>query len=148
MSLRALTPAEVQANRAAAASTIKLRLGLPASPSSWTWEQAQQYKAELAAYIAARPAEFPTAQDQKTAALVLANPHTPPEDASFDWAMFGAEYVKPVASIGEGTASALEGVAAALKSTKWLIPLALVAVVVIGLFAFANRTGARRAAAA
>lgn len=138
MSLRALTPAEVQANRNAAAAAIKLRLGLPASPSSWSYEQRGQYNAELARYIAARPAEFPDLNDQRNAASVLASPQTALEDTSFDWGMFATETARPVTDLGEGVASTL-------SMGKWLIPVVTVAAVVIGLFALANRTGARRA---
>lgn len=115
------------AARALAVKNVRAQLGLSDTPSDWSYEQRTTYNHALADYIAARPAEF-SDQDALNAALVSSTVYGPLDDASFDWAMLGAETVKPV---GDALKSVGDGALTVANAAKWAIPLLAVLAVII-----------------
>lgn len=133
-----MTSEQISQNRANAIASVRASLGLNNTPSSWTLDQRNTYNKSLATFIATHPEQFGT-QDIENAEYVAKNPIGGLVDDSFQWTEFAAETVKP---LSDSAVSVGQGVFSVLKASKWAIPVVVVIVVVLGLFAFRKRLAA------
>lgn len=129
--LAVLTPADA---RKMAAGLVRTQLGLPESPSAWTYEQRVVYNKALAAYIAANPHLFED-RDLLTADLVSKQAYPALADDSFDVGAFVHETVKPAA---EAARAIGDGVFSVANAARWAVPAAA-AVLVVMVLIHANR---------
>ena len=127
-----------QAARLAAATAVRTQLGLPENRTLWTYEQRQRYIAALAAYIQTRPEQF-SDQTLTNADYAAKKPAQALADASFQWGDFATETFKP---LSDAALSVGDGVLTTLNLSRWIMPAAAIAGVLILLTGLSRRTGA------
>lgn len=131
-----------RANLRSAERAVRIAMGVDLQDGSapdLPYAQQIEYVGRLAAVILAHAAQF-NAATLATASDVAGKTYSPLADASFSWEDFaGAAYaaspVSALVDVGEGAKSAL-------SSLRWLLPLAMVAVVVIALLGFRKKVNA------
>jgi hypothetical protein len=106
-----------------------------------SYEQRSAYAAKLSKIILENPDRFAPGT-VATARGIAAKKFSPLDDTSFDWGDFSSNLADEAVELGGAVAAVGEGVKNGLKLTSWLIPLALVAVVIIALVGFKKRVGA------
>ena len=136
-----LTADQLALNRASAKNIAKVKLGLAGLPENqWTQEQMLNYNAALATIYASYPDQF-SDQDLVNAEYVKAHPGEPLVDASFSLGDFATEATKPLTDAAQSVGSGFFTLA---NAAKWAVPLVAAIAVVILLFSFARKTGARQ----
>ena len=135
-----LTADQLAANRQTAIANTRAALGLSNNVSTWTQEQRITYNAALATVLSASPDQF-SDQDLINAEYVKAHPGEPLVDASFSLGDFATEAAKPLTDAAQSVGSGFFTLA---NAAKWAVPLIGAALVVILLFSFARKTGARQ----
>lgn len=125
---------------AQARASIISTLGLPANESDWTFQNQTDYNRALATYIVGNAYLFTDAQVSAANASLNKNFGTL-ADTSFtgELATFGNAFVDEVSSAGSQVAGIGQGVLNLASISKYLIPLAGVAAIVILLFAFKKK---------
>lgn len=102
-------------------------------PKDFTFDQRTAYVHALAAYIADRPQLF-TDGTLATAANVSAKDYGSIADTAPTFDAFADAFIDEALAVGQSVASVGEGVKTGLKLTRYLIPAALVAAALIGLY--------------
>ena len=135
-----LTADQLAANRQTAIANTRAALGLSNNVTTWTQEQMLNYNAALATIYASYPDQF-SDQDLVNAEYVKAHPGEPLVDASFSLGDFATEATKPLTDAAQSVGSGFFTLA---NAAKWAVPLVAAIAVVILLFSFARKTGARQ----
>ena len=135
-----LTADQIAANRQTAIANTRAALGLSNNVTTWTQEQMLNYNAALATIYASYPDQF-SDQDLVNAEYVKAHPGEPLVDASFSLGDFATEATKPLTDAAQSVGSGFFTLA---NAAKWAVPLVAAIAVVILLFSFARKTGARQ----
>jgi hypothetical protein len=129
-----------QTARDAAALAVRTQLGLPENRTLWTYEQRRSYIAALSTYVQSRPEQF-SDQTLLNAEYAAKKPAQALEDDSFQWGDFAAETAKPLTDAAQSVG---QGALTTLNLTRWLMPAAAVATVLILLTGLARRSGATK----
>lgn len=126
-----------------AIAQIISNLGLSQDRSEWTYDERLAFNNALAKYIAANPELF-SAQDNANALISLNRNNAALSDNSFtsNFADFFSNLEDEAISAGESVAGIGQGVLNFASLSRWLIPLAGIAVVVILLWGFKKKQGA------
>ena len=135
-----LTADQLAANRQTAIANTRAALGLSNNVTTWTQEQRVTYNAALATVLSASPDQF-SDQDLVNAEYVKAHPGEPLVDASLSLGDFATEATKPLTDAAQSVGSGFFTLA---NAAKWAVPLVAAIAVVILLFSFARKTGARQ----
>lgn len=126
-------------SRDAAISKVRAALGLTnLHPGDWTHDQRLAYNAALSAEIIRRSADFPAAE-VAVARQINANPTPRLEDAGFDFGMLATETLRPITDAAQSVG---DGALSVANMSRWLLPLAALAFVVIFFTGHARRSGA------
>lgn len=120
-----MTPEQIAANRAAAVVAVRAAQGLTGlDVSAWSYEQRMAYNKALAAYIAARPAQFSPAEWTTAARLAQVN-YSPLADVSLAsrFSEFADEFTNNVVKAGNQVGGVGRGVLNTFSVIGWAIPV-------------------------
>ena len=132
-----------EVDRAQVVSALRQQMGLNNDPSSWSYDEAQQYRLTLAAYIQQNPGQF-TAQDQTVASGVISAGMNPLDDTSVwsDLDTFESAFADSALAAGQKIAGIGQGVLNTASLAQYAIPIALVIIAAIWLRGFNQRQAA------
>lgn len=125
---------------AEAIEMIRGQLSLNDNPSTWSYEDRTRYNNALAAYEQANPDQFSGA-DLATIDRVAGTQYQELDDTSFLGGIgdFGNALVDEAAAAGNAVGGVGRGVLNTFSLSAYLIPLAVIAAIVIGLFALKKK---------
>lgn len=135
-----LSAEQNRANLRSAERLVAVEMGVPVD-GALPYEQRTEFAKRLASKILQYRQQF-LAPTIETAQRILGTNYSPLADPSFSWDDFAAEVVDNAVKLGEGAADIGRGAAAAGSALRWVIPAAVVAVVVLAVVGFGRKTGA------